>query len=55
MSVYGQRPDGSWAPAEPLGPQGRIARLEFWLRDRGHHRLARILGEIDEFPLRFGR
>jgi hypothetical protein len=43
-----QNPDGTWTPAEPMGPQGPIAKVEFWLRARGWTRLAAWLGLIDE-------
>lgn len=37
-----------WIPATPLGPQGRVARMEFWLRQRGWWRLSRLLARWDE-------
>jgi hypothetical protein len=49
--MYQQMPDGSWVPAEPLGPYGPIAKLEFWLRARGRRRLANLLGRLDEIGL----
>lgn len=48
IMVHQQRPDGSWGPATPIGPQGPIAKVEFWLRARGWTRLANLLGRIDE-------
>ena len=45
----GQRADGTWAPVEPLGPQGVVAKVEFWLRARGRlPRLVRLLAWWDE-------
>lgn len=52
MPTLQQNPDGTWSVAQPLGPQGRLARLELWLRARGHRRLAVLLGRIDELLLR---
>lgn len=53
MSVTGQRPDGSRGPVEPLGPQGTVAKIEFWLRDRSRlPHLVRLLAWIDERGLR---
>lgn len=44
-----QNPDGSWSPAEPIGPQGWKARLEFWLRARKRMpRLVAFLTRWDE-------
>lgn len=48
MSVGGQRPDGSWGPVEPLGPQGVVAKVEFWLRARRVPVLPRLLAWWDE-------
>lgn len=48
MNMY-QDGDGNWVPAEPLGPQGIVAKVEFWLR--AHNRLpwlANLLGRWDE-------
>lgn len=50
MPIERQNPDGSYSPAEPIGPQGWKARLEFALR--GHGRvadwIANRLGDLDE-------
>jgi hypothetical protein len=46
--VMTQDEDGNWVEAVPLGPQGPVAKLEFWLRDRGWTRLSHILGRFDE-------
>lgn len=52
MMAMGQRRDGSWGPAVPLGPQGAWARLEFSLRRRPRgKRLANRLGRIAEVGL----
>jgi hypothetical protein len=48
MTPYQRNDDGSWTPATPLPPLGWRARLEFWLRHRGHPRLAGILAWVDE-------
>ncbi len=40
--------DGRWVLAKPMESQGRIGRLEFWLRARGVKRLSHILGRFDE-------
>ena len=45
---YIHNPDGSWTYAEPIAPQGRLARAEFWFRNRGHRRIANLLGRLDE-------
>jgi hypothetical protein len=45
---YQRNTDGSWTPAEPIPPRGRIARLEHWMRSHGHRRIALILGRLDE-------
>jgi hypothetical protein len=48
-----QLPDGRWVPATPIGPQGVVAKVEFWLRE--HHRLprlVRLLAWVDELGLR---
>ena len=53
MNVMGQRPDGSWGPVEPIGPQGIVAKVEFWLRARNRlPRLVRLLAWFDERGLR---
>lgn len=52
MNVMGQRPDGTWAEVEPLGPQGIVAKIEFWLRARGVPVLPRLLAWWDERGLR---
>jgi hypothetical protein len=46
-----QNIDGRWVEARPLPPQGFVARLEFALRRRGHHRIAGLLGRLDEVSL----
>lgn len=46
-----KNPDGSWSEAVPLGPQGWVARLEFWLRAKGFRRIAALLGRWDERAL----
>jgi hypothetical protein len=52
MSVFTQDPvTGEWKPAEPMGPIGAVAKLEFWLRARGCKRLAGLLGRVDEIGL----
>jgi hypothetical protein len=51
MPVSRQLADGSWVEATPLPPQGPVAKVEFWLRDRGFRRLSRFLGRIDELGL----
>jgi hypothetical protein len=51
MPTLQQNPDGTWSPVKPLGPQGPVARLEFWLRARGFRRIARFLGRVDEIGL----
>lgn len=46
------RKDGKWVTAQPIPVQGRVAKVEFWLRDR--HLLPRIanaLGKFDERKL----
>lgn len=43
-----QNPDGSWSPAQPIGPQGVVARIEFALRARGFKRISNLLGKFDE-------
>jgi hypothetical protein len=51
MNVSQQNPDGSWSEAEPLGPQGKIAKLEFWLRGNGFTRIPNALARWDERKL----
>lgn len=46
-----QNPDGSWSDATPLGPQGPVAKVEFWLRHRGATGLANLLARWDERKL----
>lgn len=46
--MHRQNTDGSWSPAEPIGPQGVVAKVEFWLRRHGFKRLANALGSWDE-------
>jgi hypothetical protein len=48
---YTKNNDGSWSEAKPVGPQGPIARAEWWMRDHGHHRIALWLGRLDELGL----
>lgn len=45
---YFRDSDGNWVPAEPLGPQGWVAKVEFWLRARGFKRISNLLGRWDE-------
>lgn len=47
-----QNADGTWSEAVPLGPQGWVAKLEFWLRAKGCRRVAALLGRWDERGLR---
>lgn len=51
MNQY-QRPDGTWAPAEPLPWLGWKAKLEAKARRRGFRRLAAFLAAWDERGLR---
>ncbi len=48
MTTYRWDTERGWVPAEPMGPQGPVARLEFWLRARGWRRLSAALGRLDE-------
>ena len=50
--VMGQRPDGTWEPVKPLGPQGIVATAEFWLRAHGVPLIPRLLAWWDERGLR---
>lgn len=50
MNVQQNR-DGSWSEAEPIGPQGWVAKLEFWLRGNGFTRIPNMLGRLDERKL----
>lgn len=43
-----QLPDGTWGESTPGGLIGPVARLEFWLRNRGWKRLPDLLGRFDE-------
>lgn len=43
-----QNTDGSWSPAVPLGPQGMVANIEFYLRSKGMKRLPDLLARWDE-------
>lgn len=51
MSMHQQNEDGSWSEAKPIGPQGIVAKLEFWLRNRGFKRISNALGAWDERKL----
>lgn len=48
MPPMTQLPDGRWAEATPMGPQGPGAKVEFWLRAKGFKRLAAALARFDE-------
>jgi hypothetical protein len=49
MQNMAQLKDGRWVEAEPLGPQGVVARVEFWLRARNRlPRVVRALARWDE-------
>lgn len=43
-----QNEDGSWSPATPIGPQGVVAKVEFWLRSKGFVTVPNLLGKWDE-------
>lgn len=50
MTNQQQNPDGSWGPATPLGPQGIVAKIEFWLRR--HNKLPRVVDALARFDER---
>lgn len=43
-----QDDDGNWVPAEPLPPQGVVAKMEFWMRKRGWKHIPSLLAAWDE-------
>lgn len=51
MGVQKHNQDGSWSDAEALGPQGTVAKLEFWLRAKGLKRIPNAMARWDERKL----
>lgn len=40
--------DGYYSQAEPLGPQGAVAKVEFYLRSKGLKTIPNLLAKWDE-------
>lgn len=50
MSLY-QNEDGNWKEAQPIGPQGFLAKVEFALRARGFKTIPDAIARWDERKL----
>lgn len=49
--VMKQNEDGSWSEATPLPVFGKVAMVEFWLRDKGFKTIPNLLAKWDERAL----